>query len=114
MVKRGILSEWNEVGDAGVVELAKALEERHLAELAQMYLGSNKISGVGLQALVRALSKGALPKLRKLNVNENDSDENGARLQTLLAALVRAWSQGALPTRLNLGGMQVGYARSDD
>ena len=49
-----------------MVELAKSMEEGRMAELEELHLDSNKISGVGLQALARALSKGALPKLREI------------------------------------------------
>ena len=64
--------EWSQVGDVGVVEVAKSMEEGHLAELEEMNFESNKISGVGLQALVRAVTKGALPKLRKLDLSNNE------------------------------------------
>ena len=49
-----------------MVELATSIEEGHLAELEELNLNSNNITGVGLQALVRAVSKGAMPKLCKV------------------------------------------------
>ena len=55
-----------------MIELAKAMEEGHLAELEELNLNSNKISGPGFQALARAFGKGALPKLRKLDFGKNE------------------------------------------
>ena len=107
--------EFNEVGDVGVVELAKAMEEGHLAELEELNLKSTKITGVGLQALVRAVSTDASPKLRSLNVDGNDFEQNGACLEGLLAGLVRADRSCGSRTSIYLRGRpEVGHARNDD
>ena len=66
---------WNEVGDDGLIELAKSMEEGHLVALEVLHLESNRISGLGLKALVMTLITGALPKLRVVKVSGNDFDE---------------------------------------
>ena len=68
-----------------------AMDEGCLAELEVLSLQSNKISGVGLQALAGALSEGAVPKFRSLLLDGN----NG------------------LPKLIDLVGMQVEHASDD-
>ena len=55
-----------------MTKLAKSMEEGRLAELEELDLRLNKISGVGLQALAKAVSKGSVPKLRTLILDGNE------------------------------------------
>jgi Leucine-rich repeat (LRR) protein len=61
----------NEIGDAGLTALAKAVESGALAQLTELRLGFNKIGDVGMQALVGAVSNGALPALKELYFDRN-------------------------------------------
>ena len=56
--------------------LAMVLEDGQLAEVEKLDLQDNKISGQGFQALARAFSRGALPKLHELFLNGNIFDED--------------------------------------
>ena len=72
MSKGDLFLECSQVGDVRVTKLAKAMEEGHMAEVKELNLKFNSISGVGLEALTTALTKGVLPKLRKLYLNSNE------------------------------------------
>ena len=53
----------NDIGDAGLTALAKAVESGALPQLKQLWLSKNKIGDVGLSALAEAVGKGGLDHL---------------------------------------------------
>jgi hypothetical protein len=53
----------NEIGDAGLTALAKAVESGALDKLEYLRLDQNQIGDAGLQAFADALGKGALDHL---------------------------------------------------
>ena len=61
----------NQIGDAGLTALAKAVESGALASLEWLWLNNNSIVDVGMQALASAVSKGALPQLKLLGLSDN-------------------------------------------
>lgn len=72
---------WNEIGDGGIVVLAKALRKRGaMPRLRTLCLSYNSYGDLALTALSRAIAKkGALPALQRLEVS-------GLRSLALLAA----------------------------
>ena len=54
----------NQIGDAGLTALAKAVESGALALLETLDLGSNKIGDEGMKALADACASGALDNLQ--------------------------------------------------
>ena len=72
---------WNEIGDGGIVVLARALRKRGaLPRLRTLCLSYNSYGDLALTALSRAIAKkGALPALQRLEVS-------GLRSLVLLAA----------------------------
>ena len=53
----------NQIGDAGLAALAKAVESGALPQLEKLWLGGNSIGDVGLSALADVVSRGALDHL---------------------------------------------------
>ena len=53
----------NQIGDAGLTALAKAVESGALASLKELNLWNNHIGDAGLSALAEAMGKGALDHL---------------------------------------------------
>ena len=88
----------NQIGDAGLAALAKAVERGALDKLTRLRLGSNQIGDAGLQALADALGKGALPalELEHLELTANQIGDVG------LSALASACASGALDHLKNL------------
>ena len=82
----------NQIGDAGLAALAKAVESGALDKLTSLRLGSNQIGDAGLQALADALGKGTLPalELEHLELTANQIGDVG------LSALASACASGAL------------------
>ena len=78
--------EANQIGDAGLAALAKAVESGALAKCTYINLGVNQIGDAGLSALAGALSSGALSKLNTLFI------DSPARLRSKRSALPRASS----------------------
>ena len=54
----------NNIGDAGLTALAKAVESGALASCQELNLNSNHICDIGISALAEALGKGALDQLQ--------------------------------------------------
>ena len=65
-----LLSE-NNIGDAGLTALAKAVESGALASLEKLALGSDKIGDKGMKALADACASGALASLTNINLHGN-------------------------------------------
>ena len=65
----------NNIGDAGLTALAKAVESGALASLEVLFLENNQISDAGLSALAEAVGKGALPALGSLLLSGNPASE---------------------------------------
>ena len=53
----------NQIGDAGLTALAKAVESGALASLEYLLLGNNQIGDAGLSSLAAAVGNGALDHL---------------------------------------------------
>jgi len=62
----------NQIGDAGLTTLAKAVESGALASCQRLYLDGNRISGDGLKALAQACASGALAQLMSLRVDDEE------------------------------------------
>ena len=105
----------NQIGDAGLTALAKAVESGALASCQTLNLSFNQIGDAGLSALAAAVGKGALPQLKDLWLSENSIGDVG------LSALADVVSKGALdsltvcwrPTAL-LPGLESSHAHSPD
>lgn len=88
------LTELTELGvgdcllsNRGMVLLAQGLTKGGNKQLEVLKLGYNEIGAEGVAALVQAVEKGALPKLRRVELNGNvfsDDDESVDRLRGLL------------------------------
>ena len=60
---QGLQLGGNQIGDAGLTTLAKAVESGALASLEVLFLENNQIRDAGLSALAEAVGKGALDQL---------------------------------------------------
>jgi multidrug efflux pump subunit AcrA (membrane-fusion protein) len=60
----------NALGDLGIMTVSDALSP--IVPLVQLDLASNSIQEAGSEAIARALGRGALPKLKQLNLKNND------------------------------------------
>ena len=60
---QGLDLRGNQIGDAGLTALAKAVESGALASVQKLFLNSNAIGDDGITALADALGKGALDHL---------------------------------------------------
>ena len=70
----------NHLGDVSCAMLAQRLGEspaRVLPALEVLGLGSTRISSRGVEALARALARGAMPRLVGLGLRSNDIDDEG-------------------------------------
>ena len=85
----------NNIGDAGLTALAKAVESGALDKLERLFLSHNAIGDVGMSAFADAVSKGALAQCTFLNLSWNQIGDAG------LSALAGALSSGAL-SKLNI------------
>ena len=61
----------NQIGDAGLTALAKAVESGALASLEKLFLSKNQIGDVGITALADALEKGAMDKIQSISLLGN-------------------------------------------
>ena len=59
----------NNIGDAGLTALAKAVESGALASLEALDLSKNEIGEAGMTAFADAVGKGALASLKKIVVD---------------------------------------------
>jgi hypothetical protein len=80
----------NQIGDAGLTALAKAVESGALASCQKLYLSANKIGEVGLSAFASACASGALPALQELELHTNRIGDAG------MSAFASACASGAL------------------
>ena len=69
----------NQIGDAGLTALAKAVESGALPALEKLNLFRNQIGDAGLQAFADAVSKGALDKVTFIDLDYNQATETGKR-----------------------------------
>ena len=72
----------DQIGDAGLTALAKAVESGTLPQLKQLWLSENKIGDMGVSALADTLGKGALPQLRNVYLDGNPG--NAELVQSVL------------------------------
>ena len=80
----------NNIGDAGLTALAKAVESGALPALRILALNANKIGDAGLTALADACASGALAQLTTLGLAQNQIGDTG------LSSLAAAVGNGAL------------------
>ena len=69
----------NQIGDAGLTALAKAVESGALASLDLLDLQHNAIGDAGMQALAGAVSNGALPKCTSLHMGGNPASKEATQ-----------------------------------
>jgi Ran GTPase-activating protein (RanGAP) involved in mRNA processing and transport len=67
----------NQIGDAGLTTLAKAVESGALAQLTRLDLDGNSIGATGMSALASACASGALDNLTILQIDSNKIGDNG-------------------------------------
>lgn len=96
---------WNEIGDGGIVVLAKALRKRGaMPRLRTLCLSYNSYGDLALTALSRAIAKkGALPALQRLEVSGLRSLALLAACQTRGVGLVTAGSLHASRITSSIG-----------
>ena len=76
----------NQIGDAGLTALAKAVESGALPQLEKIWLGGNSIGDVGLSALADVVSRGALDHLKNLYLGNNKcSQQSKDMLKTAMS-----------------------------
>ena len=74
----------NNIGDAGLTALAKAVESGALPQLKELGLGSNSIGDVGLSALADVVSRGGVGRIQRKGKSEHSSIKfRRTRLPTL-------------------------------
>ena len=64
----------NNIGDAGLIALAKAVESGALAQLIRLDMDKNQIGDAGLAALAKAVESGTLASLETIVVDERHPD----------------------------------------
>ena len=92
------------ISDRGAKALAAAFAEGAMPKLEKLSLFNNQIGDEGAKALAEAVGKGALPELKELNLVTNQIGDEGA------VALAEAVGKGALPklVTLRLNTNQIG------
>jgi Ran GTPase-activating protein (RanGAP) involved in mRNA processing and transport len=95
-----------EIGDAGVLKLAEALEITRSPSLRKLSVTEASLTDEGCTALARVIQFGGAPGLRELTLASNQIREGGAR------AIADAVEAGALANleRLDLSSNQLNYA----
>ena len=69
----------NQIGDAGLTTLAKAVESGALASLKKLSLHTNSIGDAGMTALASALGNGALASVSFIDLDANEATEVGKK-----------------------------------
>ena len=69
----------NQIGDAGLTALAKAVESGALASLKYHLLQNNQIGDAGLSALAEAVGKRALASVSFIDLDHNKASEAGKK-----------------------------------
>jgi hypothetical protein len=69
----------NNIGDAGLTALAKAVESGALASLKYHLLQNNQIGDAGLSALAEAVGKRALASVSFIDLDHNKASEAGKK-----------------------------------
>ena len=89
----------NQIGDAGLTALAKAVESGALPQLEMLWLAGNSIGDVSLSALADVVSRGALPKCTIIDVSLNPaSAEANKALNPFPTPGISAREQSARPS----------------
>ena len=86
-----VITLQDNIGDEGIVEFCNAVASVSLGSLKTLFLGYNKISGVGMAGLTRAISSGSLRALKELYLYGNHIGD------AEMAEFSRAISSGSLP-----------------